>query len=163
MSQTTSVGVTCRAASTLDAPYQGRGVSSVDFRQRWTDGTGNNEADLHGQVEQAVAGSGNVDLDLRAIEGPDGDALNGVELAGLIIEVPADASGNISVKVASANGVDFLDGTTDSVVLRPGGVMVLLYPRDGGPTLGASDRLINLANAGGSSTTVTVTTIQRSA
>jgi len=110
-----------------------------------------------------VAGSGNVDLDLRAIEGPDGDALNGVELAGLIIEVPAAASGNISVKVASANGVDFLDGTTDSVVLRPGGVMCLLYPRDGGPTLGASDRLINLANAGGSSTTVTVTTIQRSA
>lgn len=163
MSQTTSIGIALRASSTLDAPYLGRGVSEVDYRARWVNGTANDQADLHGQVDTAVAGSGNVDLDLRAIEGPDGDALNGVELAGLIIEVPSGASGNISVKVAAANGVDFLDGTTDSVVLRPGSVMVLLYPRDGGPTLGASDRLINLANAGGTSTTVTVTTIQRSA
>lgn len=151
------------AAVTLDAPYGGRGAAELQYRAAWSSGTTDNKADLAGQASTVVAGSGNVDLDLRAIVGPDGDALNGAELALLYIKVPDAASGNISVKVAAANGADIFDGTTDSAVLRPGGLFILGYPKDGGPALDASNRLINLANAGGSDTTVEVLVLQRSA
>ena len=163
MSTTTDITVKVLALSTLDSPYGGKGSTLAEYTAYWASGTNDNQADLAGQAVVTVTGSGNVDTDLRAITGPDGDALNGVELAALIVDVPSTAGGNISLKVAASNGVAILSGTTDSITLQPGAKCVLLFPEDGGPTLGASARLINLANADAADTDVTVTTIQRSA
>lgn len=163
MSTTSNITVRVQAQSSLDAPYTGKGTTLAEYVAYWASGTGDNQADLAGQKVVTVTGSANVDTDIRAITGPDGDALNGVELAALIVDVPSTAGGNISLKVAASNGVAILSGTTDSITLQPGAKLVILFPEDGGPTLGASARLINLANADSADTVVTVTTLQRSA
>ena len=110
-----------------------------------------------------MGAASNVDLDLRAIVDAKGDALNGAELAGLIIEVPSTADGNVTVAKSAANGAPILNGTTDGVILTPGGSLYLIFPVDGGPALSASAKDINLANAGASSVDLTITTFQRSA
>ena len=102
-------------------------------------------------------------LNINAITDANGDALNGAELAALIIEVPVDASGAITVERSSTNGVPFLNGTTDGLVLNAGARLLLVFPEDGGPAMSASAKDINLANAGASNTDVTITTYQRSA
>ena len=138
-------------------------MAEFEYSAEWTSGTGDNQADLVGQKVQTVNASGNVDVDLRAITDANGDALNGAELAALIIEVPVDASGAITVERSSTNGVPFLNGTTDGLVLNAGARMILVFPEDGGPAMSASAKDINLANAGASNTDVTITTYQRSA
>ena len=115
-----------------------------------------------GQLVQTVSATGNVNVDLRAITDANGDALNGAELAALIIEVPVSASGAITLKRASSNGVPFLNGTTDGLALNAGSRLILVFPEDGGPAMSASAKDINLANAGAANTDVTITTYQRS-
>lgn len=163
MSTTTTLSLLVRARTALDAPYSGNGVAQLAYDSEWTSGTGDNQADLAGQLVQAVPGSGNVNVDLRAIADANGDALNGAELAALLIEVPVTSSGSVSVARSAANGAPILDGTTDAIDLNPGGMLVLIYPEDGGPALSASAKDILVSNAGGSSVDVTITTLQRSA
>jgi len=163
MSTTTTLSLTVRARTGLTAPYSGHGVAESAYSAEWTSGTGSNQADLAGTVVQAVGASSNVDLDLRAITDAKGDALNGAELAALIIEVPSTAVGNVKVSRSASNGAPILDGATDGIVLTPGGSLHLIFPADGGPALSASAKDINLANAGASSVDLTITTIQRSA
>lgn len=163
MSTTTTWALSARGRTALDAPYSGHGVAEFAYSAEWTSGTGDNQADLVGQKVQTVNASGNVDVDLRAITDANGDALNGAELAALIIEVPVDASGAITVERSNTNGVPFLNGTTDGLVLNAGARLILVFPEDGGPAMSASAKDINLANAGASNTDITITTYQRSA
>ena len=163
MSTTTTWALSARGRMALDAPYSGHGVAEFEYSAEWTSGTGDNQADLVGQKVQTVNASSNVDVDLRAITDANGDALNGAELAALIIEVPADASGDITLERSNTNGVPFLNGTTDGLVLNAGARLILVFPEDGGPAMSASAKDINLANAGASNTDVTITTYQRSA
>jgi len=163
MSTTTTWSLTARGRTGLTSPYSGHGVTESTYSAEWLSGTGTNQADLAGQKVQAVGAAANVDLDLRAIVDAKGDSLNGAELAGLIIEVPSTADGNVTVSKSAANGAPILNGTTDGVILTPGSSLYLIFPVDGGPALSASAKDINLANAGASSVDLTITTFQRSA
>jgi hypothetical protein len=163
MSTSTTWSLSARGRTAIDAPYSGHGVSEFAYSAEWTSGTGDNQADLCGSKVQTVNATANVDVDLRAITDANGDALNGAELAALIIEVPVDASGAITLKRSTTNGVPFLNGTTDGMVLNAGSRVLLVFPEDGGPAMSASAKDINLANAGASNTDVTITTYQRSA
>ena len=163
MSTTTTWALSARGRMALDAPYSGHGVAEFAYSAEWTSGTGDNQADLVGQKVQTVNASSNVDGDLRAITDANGDALNGAELAALIIEVPVTASGAITVERSSSNGVPFLSGSTDGLVLNAGARLLLVFPEDGGPAMSGGAKDINLANAGASNTDVTITTYQRSA
>lgn len=162
MSTTTTWSFTARARTAIDAPYSGNGVSESTYSAEWTSGTGDNQADKCAQAVQAVAATANVDIDLRAMTDANGDALNGAELAAIIIEVPVTSSGAVTVKKSASNGAPILNGNTDGIQLNAGGRMILIYPEDGGPALGASARQINVANAGASAVNVTITTWQRS-
>lgn len=162
MSTTTTWSLTARGRTAIDAPYSGNGVSEVTYSAEWTSGTGDNQADKCAQVVQVVGATANVDVDLRAMTDANGAALNGAELAALIIEVPVSASGAVTVKKAASNGAPVLNGNTDGIELNAGGRMILIYPEDGGPALGASARQINIANAGAAGVNVTITTWQRS-
>ena len=163
MSMNTTISLSVKPRQTLTAPYEGRGVANFAYGAEWTSGTADEQADICTQSVNAIAGSGNSDIDLRAEVTPAGAAASGAELAGLMIEVPDDASGNITLKDASSNGVGLFSGTTDGLVLPAGSRLVLLWPEDGSVAMSGSAKSINLANAGGSATNVTVTTLQRSA
>ncbi len=163
MSTTTTWNLAARGRTALDAPYTGHGVADFAYSAEWTSGTGDNQADLCGRKIQTIGASTNVDVDLRAITDANGDALNGAELAALIIEVPASASGTVTLERSNTNGAPILNGTTDGVPLYAGSRFLLVFPEDGGTALSASAKDINLANAGASSVDVTITTYQRSA
>ena len=163
MSMNTTISLSVKPRQTLTAPYEGRGVANFAYGAEWTSGTADDQADLCTQSVKAIAGSGNSDIDLRAELTPANVAASGAELAGLIIEVPDTASGNITLKDSAANGLGLFSGTTDGMVLPAGTRLVLLWPEDGSVPMSASAKSINLANAGGSATNVTVTTLQRSA
>ena len=163
MSMNTTISLSVKPRQTLTAPYEGRGVANFAYGAEWTSGTADDPADLCTQSVKAIAGSGNSDIDLRAELTPANVAASGAELAGLIIEVPDTASGNITLKDSAANGLGLFSGTTDGMVLPAGTRLVLLWPEDGSVPMSASAKSINLANAGGSATNVTVTTLQRSA
>jgi len=163
MSTSTTWALSARGRDSIDAPYSGHGVAEFTYNAEWTSGTGTNQADRVGRVIQTVGATANVNVDLRAITDVNGDALNGAELAALIIEVPATASGTILVKKAASNGAPIISGTTDGIPLSAGDRLLLVFPLDGGPALSSSAKDINLANAGASSTNVTITTYQRSA
>lgn len=163
MSTTSTLSLLVRARTALDAPYSGNGVSQLAYDAEWTSGTGDNQADLAAQQVATVAGSGNITFDLRAMTDANGDAVNGAELAALLIEVPTTSSGTVSVERAVSNGAPILSGSTDSVDLPAGGMLLLIYPEDGGPALSASAKDLRLVNAGGSDVDVTITSLQRSA
>ena len=162
MSTTTTWSLTARGRTAIDAPYSGNGVAEVTYSAEWTSGTGVDQADNCAQVVQLAGAPADVDVDLRVRTAANGAARNGAELAALIIEVPVSASGAVTVKKAASNGAPVLNGNTDGIELNAGGRMILIYPEDGGPALGASARQINIANAGAAGVNVTITTWQRS-
>jgi len=163
MSTTTTWSLTARARTAIDAPYSGHGVAESMYSAEWTSGTGDNQADRAARAVYTIPAGGNVDVDLRAMSDANGDAVNGAELAGLIVEIPSTASGVVTLKRGAATGVPILSGTTDGLPLGAGSRMLLVFPADGGPAMSASAKDINLANAGASDTVVTITCLQRSA
>jgi hypothetical protein len=163
MSTNTTWALSATGRASIDAPYSGNGVAEFSYSAEWTSGTGDNQADIVAKVIQTVGATANVDLDLRAMTDANGDATNGAELAALIVEVPATASGVVTVKKSSANGAPILSGATNGIPLNAGARMLLIYPEDGGPALSGSAKSINLANAGASGVNVTVTAYFRSA
>lgn len=163
MTTTTSWALSARGRASIDAPYSGNGIAEFSYSAEWTSGTGDNQADRVGKVIQTVGATANVDVDLRALTDANGDVVAGAELAALIIEVPVGASGAITVKKSSSNGAPILNGATDGIPLNAGARVLLIFPEDGGPALSASAKAINVANAGASSTDVTITAYIRSA
>lgn len=146
------------------SPRGGSGIASATLDTVYPSGTAAGQADLATAVSLTVAGSGNVDWDARAaLQLSTQSACNGAELAYLLIEVPSTASGNVTVKVAGSNGLDILNGNTDGIVIRAGGSIELNFLNAVGPAMDASNRLINFANAGASSVTITIYCLQRSA
>lgn len=146
------------------SPRGGSGIASATLDTVYPSGTAAGQADLATAVSLTVAGSGNVDWDARAaLQLSTQGACNGAELAYLLIEVPSTASGNVTVKVAASNGLDILNGSTDGIVIRAGGSIELNFLNAVGPSMDASNRLINFANAGASSVTITIYCLQRSA
>jgi len=146
------------------APRGGSGIASSTVDTVYPSGTAVGQADLGTAVSQTVAGSGNVDFDARAaLQLSTQTACNGAELAYLLIEVPSTASGNVTVKVAAANGLDILNGNTDGIVIRAGGSLELNFLNAVGPVMDASNRMINIANAGAFSVDVGITAAFRSA
>ena len=102
MSTTTSWALSARARTAINSPLSGHGVAEFAYDAEWTSGTGDNQADKVGSKVQTVPNGGNVDVDLRAFTDANGAALNGAELAALIVEVPVGASGAITVKRSSS-------------------------------------------------------------
>ena len=146
------------------APRGGAGLARVDVDTIYPSGTAAGQADLATVVSLTVAGSGNVDWDARAaLQLSSQSACNGAELAYLRIAVPSTASGNVTVKVSASNGLDILNGSTDGIVIRAGGVVVFNYLAAVGPAMDASNKSINIANAGASDVVVEITAAFRSA
>lgn len=146
------------------SPRGGSGIASSAVDTVYPSGTAAGQADLATRVSLTVAGSGNVDWDARAaLQLSTQSACNGAELAYLLIEVPSSASGNVTVKVAASNGLDILNGSTDGIVIRAGGSIEFNFLNAVGPAMDASNRLVNIANAGASDVVVEITAAFRSA
>jgi hypothetical protein len=128
------------------SPRGGSGIASATLDTVYPSGTAAGQADLAAALQLSTQG-----------------ACNGAELAYLLIEVPSTASGNVTVKVAASNGLDILNGSTDGIVIRAGGSIELNFLNAVGPSMDASNRLINFANAGASDVVVSITAAFRSA
>ena len=146
------------------SPRGGSALAEAKLDTVYPSGTAVGQADLATAVDLTVAGSGNVDWDARAaLQLSSQSACNGAELAYLLFRVPSTASGNVTVKVAASNGLDILNGSTDGIVIRAGGSIEFNFLNAVGPAMDASNRLINIANAGASDVVVEITAAFRSA
>lgn len=154
-----------RAFDDPAAPVGGQLEALTTFEQALVNGTTANTADLVHKSTQTIAGSGNSDIDLRALEDVFGDAMSTLtEVVALVLEADADNGATLSIKPSASNGwTALLADATDILKLAPGGKFVLLAPGDGLYTVGASNKSINVANSDGSSAGLTITLIGRSA
>jgi len=163
VSMQTTLSLLVRARQSAVSPFGGRGVAEYAYSNEFASGTGDNQADKCTKSTHAVAGSGSTTVDLRALIAADGSAANGAELVAIAVTIPDDASGVITLSDASSNGVGLFSGTTDGLELPAGSTFPLIFPLDGSKPMSGSAKDITFANAGGSSTTVTLVTLQRSA
>jgi hypothetical protein len=164
MSVITRIREFVEVVDTNASPRGGAGIARVDRDTVIPSGTSVGQADLATIVSLTIAGSANSDWDARAaLQLSSQGACNGAELVYLRVEIPSSASGTVTMKVAGSNGLDILNGSTDGVALTAGARFTLDFTNAVGPAMDASNRLINFANAGASSVTITIYCLQRSA
>lgn len=157
----TDVSFQLRASDPATAPVEGSLSAIVEFAALLGSGTTANKADLASKVTTAIPGTDNVDIDLRGALDVFGVAMSTLtEVVALIIESPAA----LTLKPAASNGwLGLLADATDVIKLAAGSKLVLFAPADGAYPVGASTKVINVANAGAAATSITITLIGRSA
>lgn len=150
---------------TPDSPVSGQVSALTEFDLSLSAGTTANKADLAHKSSQTIAGSGNSDIDLRALEDVLGDVMTTLtDVVALVLESPAANGDALSIKPASSNGwTALLADASDIITLKPGARVILYAPADGAYPVSAMSKAINVANADASDATLTLTIIGRSA
>jgi len=137
------------------APLSGavRGAIGDDFV--WGDGATDNKINAGPyRASRTLAAASNEDLDLKTLTDPEGVAVDFDECALLMLKNPASNDGDLTIIPGSSNGWPFLGGTTPSYAIPPGGMFLITSPQAGeGVAIGASTKVINVANAGTASVT----------
>lgn len=157
---TGSVRFSLTATQAAPTGYTGGDVASVTIDTAITSGTGANQADLLYSGTTSVTGSGNVDVDIRALTSPAGAALSSmVEIVEYVIEWPSSATGALTVTPSASNGLTSL-GLGHS--LMPGAKVIFHSPAAASFAVDATHKSLNLAN-GGATASATITILGRSA
>lgn len=133
------------------------GGESFDVGARATDvitltsGTGANQADLVFADSRTLAASANETLDLYgSLKDPFGSTLNFARIKAILIEARAANTNNVVIGNAVANPfLGPLGGTTPTVTLPPGGVLLLVAPASGWTVADATNDSLKIANSGG--------------
>lgn len=154
-----------RAQETPVSPIVGALGAIVEFSSLLPDGTTAGKIDLVSKTTLTIGGTANADTDMRALLDVLGVAMGTLtEIVAIVFEAAPANAGLVSIKPAASNGwLGLLADATDVLKLQPGATVILYCPGDGRYTVGASTDTINLANAGATAATVTLTILGRSA
>lgn len=152
-------------AATLTNPLDLTTVSApVNFGKQinLSEGTGINAANKIWHDERTIAASGTDDLDLAGtLLDPFGTAISLARIKGIIISAAATNNNNVVVGAGTNPVINWLGGTTPTVIVRPGGLLMVIAPDATGyaVTAGTGD-ILRVANSGaGTSVTYQVVVI----
>jgi len=133
-----------------------------DIDINWPNGTTGNQADAWWcDVDRALAGSANEDLDLTALPAagsPDGAAVTLADVRIWAVHCPSTNGGTIEIKPGAANGwLAKLKDATDTFLVEPGETLLLaMTGTDNALPIGGSTKVINVNNTDGSGATYTM-------
>lgn len=130
----------------------------------WADGTGDNQSDLvASDYALSITGSGSVDLDLDALaRGPGGATVSFAEVRAVLVRARDTNGDAVRLEPGSSNGWTAL-GASLQLDLPPGLFLRIYSPVDGSLPVGASDKVLTLANQGSSAALVDICIIGVSA
>jgi hypothetical protein len=117
----------------------------------WADGAGANQANRVWASRRTLGASANESLDLAAtLLDAFGVAITFARVRALIIAPNAANTNNVAVGGAAANGfLGWVGTATDTIVVRPGGLLVLVAPDAVGYVVTpATGDLLKVANSG---------------
>lgn len=165
MSLTGSMTATLSAKQVPTGPTQSTAQDKIadsavfDF----TNGSGDDQANLIWREDYTVAGSATQTIDLvgGALTDRFGAAVSFATIKGIIVTVQT-ASGQIDLSPAAAAGFDDLFGAGADIPIKEGGVLCAFWPNTGIAVAGGADSL-TFTNPGGSNVTFQVTIIGTSA
>lgn len=133
------------------APAEGNLKVSLTATERFTDGNGQGQAKRVHRSTRRLAASATESLDLTALTDPFGTAIAAAEVVAIGIVASADNTDSIAFKVHATNGwAAFLNGTTDSLIVKPGAAVVLWASQDGMYAVDATHKVILVTNSSGS-------------
>lgn len=126
------------------------------------DGTGLNSANRIWHDERTIAASGTDDLDLAGtLIDPFGATISLARVKGLLVSAATTNANNVVVGAGSNPLINWMTGTTPAVVVRPGGLLLVVAPDATGyaVTAGTGD-ILRIANSGaGTSVTYQIVVI----
>lgn len=153
MSLTSRIGVELTALLTGTADF---GPPSSDVRKARSfplaNGTGANQADKLFADRRTLAASGSESLDLAGSLADNlGATVTFARVRALMIEASSSNTNNVVVGGAASNAfVNWVSDATDKVVIRPGGLLLLVAPgATGYAVTAATGDLLQVANSGG--------------
>ncbi len=129
------------------------------FLQAYTDGAGAAQMDRIFCDNRTIAATSNDDLDLSgALTGPLGAAFVLARLKLLCVQNPAGNDGNVTVGGAASAQVSTLFGdVADTIVIKPGGLLLLFAPDAGGHVITATTAdILRIRNGGSASQNIPV-------
>lgn len=151
------------AADLVSAVDVGRGEHKIVYGPNYvlTDGTGANQAKSVWADERTLAASADEDIDLAGgVNDIFGSAITFTKIKALIVVAAAGNTNDVVIGGAEATALASIFGaTTDTLKVKPGGMVALVAPDANGYAVGAGTAdLLKVANSGGG-TGVTYTII----
>lgn len=120
-----------------------------------SNGTGLNQANQMFSDQRTLAASANESLDLAGtLLNAFGNTITFTKIRAILIRAAVTNTNNVLVGGAASNGwVTWCGAATDTIVVRPGGFMLLAAPDATGYTVtAATGDLLKIANSAGGST-----------
>lgn len=138
----------------------------LEFFKSFSDGTGEDEANLVWTDERTLAASTSESLDFAGIlTDVYGAVITAAELVLLAVIADADNTNNVVIGDA-ASPIPLLGGTNPTLPVKPGGAVLLIGPNSAGlaNVSGGGNDLLKVANSGaGSSVTYKILVLARNA
>lgn len=129
--------------------------SPLQYSQQLTlsEGTGLNAANKIWSDNRTIAASGTDPLDLAGVlTDPFGATITLVRVKGIIVRAAVGNTNNVVVGAGSNPLVNYLGGTTPTVIVRPGGLFCLMAPdATGYGVTAATGDILQIANSGAGS------------
>lgn len=133
---------------------------------RLSPGTGSAQADLLFADERTLTASSTENLDLAgSLTDPLGATLTFAKIKAIVVIAAAGNTNNVVVGGAASNGfVGAFGDATDTIAVKPGGVLVLAHPGAGWTVTASTGDILKVANSSsGSSVTYKVILVGTSA
>lgn len=132
------------------SPFGGSTSKNLPLEVRWTHGSGDEQIEGWTHGSGTVADAATATLDLKALSGPNNEALDLTEVKFLRISAPSSNTGDLTFKPGTTNGFPVFGGTTPTITLKPGGTKILILNGKSGsfPTSG-TEKTIEFSNASG--------------
>lgn len=169
---TVSATLTARLAAVQAGgnSFSDRFQPTLELVQKFTDGTGANQADLLYADERTVSDGANDDIDLAGVlSDAFGSTLTFAELVGMVlINKPLSGSNTTDLTVGGGSNpfVGFLGGTTPTIgPLKPGAAL-MLFAGDAagiGTVTASTADILRIANSAGAANTYQIALLGRSA
>lgn len=122
---------------------------SKNYTQSWSDGTGANQAKAIYHDERELAASASENLDLNAsLTDAFGASLVCTSVKALVVHAHSTNTNNVLVGGGSTTITTIFSDTSDRIIVRPGGTLILTGPDATGHTItGGSADLLTVANS----------------
>lgn len=149
--------VTVLTGTALDLSVTPDAILTYSKAINFVTGTGANQADRVFTDQRTIAASGTDDLDLAgSLTDALGATITFVRIKGLIVYAATGNTNNVIVGGAASNQfINWVGGTSHTVTVRPGGLLVLLAgdATSYAVTAGTGD-LLRIANSGAGTSVV---------
>lgn len=127
-------------------------ILSKNYTQSWSDGTGANQAKAIYHANRTISASGSETLDLNAsLTDAFGASFTCTAVKALVVHAATGNTNNVLVGGGSTDITTIFSDTSDRLIIRPNGTLMLTAPDTTGYaiTAGSADQL-TFANSGGS-------------